>query len=382
MKFAHLGDCHLGGWRHPELKALNFQSFQKALNICIKERVDFILIAGDLFDSAYPPIETLKETFEELRKVKEARIPVFLIAGSHDYSVSGKTFLDVLEKAGFCKNVFKFQEKDGRMILEPTVYNDVAIYGYPGKKSGLEVDEIEKLKYQDAPGLFKILMLHTTIRDAVGDSPINAVNEKNLPKVDYLALAHLHIKYQKENRTYCGPTFPNNISEIEELHHGSFYIYDNGRTQRHELKIKDVASFNLEIRNSLATTEELVSFFKEINVKDKIVILRLSGILESGKISDIDFQKIEYILKEKGAYVFLKSTSKLHMPEQEFKLDLTNYEDMESQIVEKFQEKNPSKFNTLISNLMNSLSVQKNEDETRLTFEDRLLSETERILLL
>jgi len=93
MKFAHIGDCHLGGWRQPELKELNFKHFQEAIRRCIKEKVDFILVAGDLFDSPYPPIDTLKQTFEEFRKIKEANISVFLIAGSHDYSISGKTFL-------------------------------------------------------------------------------------------------------------------------------------------------------------------------------------------------------------------------------------------------------------------------------------------------
>jgi len=105
MKFAHLGDCHLGGWRQPELRDLNFQSFKEAIKRCIKYKVDFVLIGGDLFDSAYPPIETLKKTIAEFRKLKESKIPVFLIAGSHDYSVSGKAFLEVLEHAGFCKNV-------------------------------------------------------------------------------------------------------------------------------------------------------------------------------------------------------------------------------------------------------------------------------------
>mgnify|MGYP001611354301 FL=1 len=96
MKFAHMADCHLDGWRQPELNALNIQSFQQAVTICIKERVEFILIAGDLFDSAYPSIDSLKEAFKEFRRLKEANIPVFIISGSHDYSVSGKTFLDVL----------------------------------------------------------------------------------------------------------------------------------------------------------------------------------------------------------------------------------------------------------------------------------------------
>jgi DNA repair exonuclease SbcCD nuclease subunit len=117
MKFAHLGDCHLGGWRQPELKDLNFRSFQYAIDKCIKEKVDFVLVTGDLFDSAYPPIDTLKDTFREFRKLKEEKISVFLIAGSHDYSVSGKTFLDVLEKSGFCKNVVVFEEKNGFIYL-------------------------------------------------------------------------------------------------------------------------------------------------------------------------------------------------------------------------------------------------------------------------
>src|SRR3989338_9089193 len=235
MKFAHLGDCHLGGWRQPELRALNFQSFQLALSKCIKEKVNFILIAGDLFDSAYPSIETLKSTFREFRKLKEEGIPVFLIAGSHDYSASGKTFLDVLEKAGFCKNVAVFEERGENIILQPTIYKNVAIYGYPGKKSSLEIDEIPRIKLQDSPGLFKILMLHTAIRRAVPNPKINAVEDTKLPQVNYLALGHLHLYYNKNGRVYPGPIFPNNLLELEDLQKGAFCIFDNGKIEKQEI---------------------------------------------------------------------------------------------------------------------------------------------------
>lgn len=380
MKFAHLGDCHLGGWRQPELKELNFKSFQEALRICKKEKVDFILIAGDLFDSAYPPIDTLKSTFEEFKELKEENIPVFLIAGSHDYSVSGKTFLEVLEKAGFCKNVSVFKEKDGKIILEPTVFQNIALYGFPGKKSGLEVDDISRIKIQDAPGLFRILMLHTTIRDAVGDSNIKSVDERKLPKVDYLALAHLHIHYAKENRVYCGPTFPNNISEIEELKQGSFYIFNNGELEKKEIKLKEIVSIRLELNSTIGFTENLISILKQTDISDKIVVLRLFGVLEKGKISDIDFQKIESFLKQNGCYAFLKSTSKLFMPEPEIKMEVSASEELESELIRKFAEKNNSKFNSLISVLIDTLDVEKNEDETSLTFEERLMSEVRRAL--
>lgn len=380
MKFAHLGDCHLGGWRQPELKQLNLECFQEAVRRCISQKVDFMLIAGDLFDSPYPPIDTLKETFQEFKKIKEANIPVFLIAGSHDYSISGKTFLDVLEKAGFCKNVSNFEEKDGKIILSPTIHKNIAIYGYPGKKSGLEVDDIERMKIQDSPGLFKILMLHTTIKDAIGNIPIKSVDQNNLPPVDYLALAHLHINYQKGNRVYCGPTFPNNLSELEKLKQGSFYIWEDGKIKKEILKTKEVVAIHLEIKNALAVTDQTITLLKQNILKDKIVILRLSGLLETGKITDINFPKIEAYLKEQDAFIFLKSTTKLHMPEPEFKTNLTNSEDMEIQIIERFQERNPSKFNTLIPSLLRSLGIEKLEGETSSAFDDRLLSETKKTI--
>ncbi len=382
MKFAHMGDCHLGGWRQPELKELNFKSFQFALELCIREKVDFVLIAGDLFDSAYPPIDTLKDTFREFRKLVEAKIPVFLIAGSHDYSASGKTFLDVLEKAGFCRNVSLFEERNGKILLEPTIYKDVAIYGYSGKKSGLEVDDIERIRLQDAPGFFKVLMLHTAIRDAVGTLPIKAVDERMLPPVDYLALAHLHIKYQKEGRVYSGPIFPNNLAELEELEGGSFYIVDHGVIKRHELKLKPVLSLTIEITNALTVTEEILKRLEKEQLRDRILIIKLYGFLEKGKTSDIDFTRLENYAKKQGAYVFLKSTAKLQVAEQEITFDFSDTQDMEQHIIHKFVEGHPSALNPYIFPLIRSLQIEKGEDEKSLVFEERLVTETRKILSL
>jgi exonuclease SbcD len=380
MKFAHIGDCHLGGWRQPELKDLNFKSFRLALDKCKKEKVDFVLIAGDLFDSAYPPIETLKETFEEFRKLKEARIPVFLIAGSHDYSVSGKTFLDVLEKSGFCINVSRFEEREGKIILEPTIHNNVAIYGFPGKKSGLEVDDVQRIKLQDSPGLFRILMLHTTIKDAIGDIPVKSVDHTMLPKADYFALAHLHIHYHRENRVYSGPIFPNNLSELEELKHGTFCIYENGRVRREIIQLAEILPLKIKITNALEGTESILKEIRNQDVKNKIVIIRVHGILEKGKTTDIDFQKIESFLKSNGAKIMLKSTTKLLVPESDIETKIRSSENLEQELIATFSERTPSRFNALIPSLIRSLQIEKLEDETTSTFEDRLLSETNKIL--
>ncbi|MCH7593326.1 MAG: hypothetical protein IIB27_02330, partial [Chloroflexi bacterium] len=142
-------------------------------------------------------------------------------------------------------------------------------------------------------------MLHTTIKDAVDNPYVKTVDETKLPKVDYLALSHLHINYQKENRVYTGPTFPNNISELEELKQGSFYIFDNGNIRKQKIPSNEIYQLNLEIKNALTITDEIIELIKSQDVKNKIVIIRLTGTLEKGKISDINFKKIENFLKEK-----------------------------------------------------------------------------------
>jgi DNA repair exonuclease SbcCD nuclease subunit len=382
MKFLHMGDCHLGGWRQPELMALNLQSFQIAVDAAIKEKIDFVLIAGDLFDSAYPPIEIIKEAFNEFRRLREANIPVFLIAGSHDYSASGRTFLDVLEKAGFAKNVFQPEERNGFIYLHPTIYKNIALYGYPGKKSALEVEEIARIKLHDAPGLFKILMLHTALRDAVGSLPIPAVDQDKLPKADYTALAHLHINYNKNGRVYCGPLFPNNAMELEELKGGSYYVADtNGKLERREIKIKPVLVLPIQITNALTATEKISDEIKKADVKDKIVILNLHGFIETGKLSDIRLNEIEWLAKKQGSYVLLKNLSKLHTKESELRLSLTP-ESLEEVMIEKFSSENPSQFNQYIHSLISVLQLDKKEDEKSQTFESRLIEDAKKVLRL
>ena len=197
-----MSDCHLGSWRYPELQELNMKSFSKAIAFAIKEEVDMVLIAGDIFDSAYPPIEILKTSFREFKRLYDAEIPCFIIAGSHDYSVSGKTFLDVLEHAGFCKNVYNAEERDEKIVLQPSILGKYAIYGYPGMKSGLEVKGLRKTILQDSPGFFKIFMLHTALKEAIGDLPMDSISLNELPKADYYALGHLHIEFGRDNAAY------------------------------------------------------------------------------------------------------------------------------------------------------------------------------------
>jgi len=383
VKFSHISDCHLGGWKQPELQELNLQSFKKAIETCIKEKVEFILISGDLFDSAYPPIDILKETFSELKKLHDSKIPCFIIAGSHDYSVSGKTFLDVLEKAGFCVNVTNFEEKGDLILLNPIIYKNIAIYGYPGKKSSLEINDLRRIRLQESPGLFHILMLHTTIDKAKGTIPVDSIETELLPQADYYALGHMHLDFQYEKFVYPGPTFPNNFQELEDLKYGSFYIVDTEEIQslkRIDLKIKEVESIHVKVNSALTATDQIISEIKKRDIKDKIVLLRIKGNLENGTPSDIKFTQIEEIIIQKGAYFYLKNTHELKTKEVEFNIQAKDTENIEEEAIKIYLEDNPSKFNELIPSLIHSLSLDKQEDEKIAIFENRLIDETKRVL--
>lgn len=390
-RFAHISDVHLGGWKQGPMQDLNFESFKTALDICIKRKVDFILIAGDLFDTAYPPIEILKETFAQFRRLKQSQIPCFIIAGSHDYSVSGKTFLDVLEKAGFCINVTSFysedetEERNEKIFLNPHIHSNIAIYGYPGKKSGLEIPDLRRIKLNDAPGMFKIFMLHTTIDKAKGTLPIDALECNCLPKADYYALGHLHIDFQYENFVYPGPIFPNNFQELRDLKNGSFYLVDTDShqwLQKVELKIKDIEFLEFKINDSTIATEQIISKLEERNIQDKIVLLKVRGELEKGKQSDIKFNKIEEYLTNKGAYFMLKNIHDLNVKEVELEViseDISE-ENIEKETIKVYSDQNPSDFNELIPLLMNSLSIEKQEGETTESFNNRIIEDAKKIL--
>src|SRR3989338_685838 len=136
MKFAHMADLHIGGWSDPKMKEVNMETFRRAIARCIQEKVDFILFAGDVFNTAIPQIDLIKETTAILKEVKDFAIPVYVIPGSHDFSPSGKTMLEVLEKAGLIVNVVKPMNDTLQFTVD--IRTHAKITGLLGRKGGLD----------------------------------------------------------------------------------------------------------------------------------------------------------------------------------------------------------------------------------------------------
>ena len=381
MKFAHLADCHIGGWKDIELKELSIKAFENAVNICIDENVGFLLIAGDLFNTSLPSIDLIKRTAEILNKLKEADIDAYIIPGSHDFSPSGKTMIDVLENAGLMVNVMKI--KDNKLLFTHDK-TGVKITGLVGLRSSLDRYYYENLDFSNLENEdgFKIFMLHNTINELkpkdlekVEGLPMNL-----LPKgFDYYAAGHVHYikesEYDKGKLIYPGPLFPNNFKELEELKHGGFYIYDNGNLKYIPIKLKDVLC--IEINADGKTSREVEDEILEIkSYEDKVLLLRVKGVLKEGKSSDINFKTISDSFR--NSFVFLKNTTKLTSKEfLDMEIKEGEIEDVEEDIIKEFKLDYNEEF---VVNLMNALDKEKNEGERNIDFEKRLLKEIEGFL--
>ncbi len=394
MKFSHLADCHIGSWRDEKLTNLSTEAFIRALDISCQEQVDFILIAGDIFNTSLPAIEKLKTATKKLREVKEKGIPVYVIPGSHDFSPTGKTMLDVLEQAGLFVNVVKGTvTEDNKLKLSFTLDKKTGakITGLLGKKGCLErkyFEHLDTTNLEQEDG-FKIFMFHTAIAELKPKEleQMDATPLSFLPKnFAYYAGGHVHIVKHAQlegyrNIVYPGPLFPNSFSEIEKLGHGGFYLYNNGMLCYIPIILHPAISVNIPANNESAT-EVQRKVEKELeagDVHDAIVTIRVCGELNEGKASDIDFTIIRKKLEEKGAYFVMKNTTHIKSKEfEEIKIHAENTTAIEQKIMEEhaaqFQssELSQDEQEAITRTLLLMLDAEKQEGERVIDFENRI----------
>jgi DNA repair exonuclease SbcCD nuclease subunit len=90
LRLLHTADVHLGA-RHTDLgetaaalRERRFAAFVAAIDLAIAEKVDLVLIAGDLFDSNAQPRRSVERVAAELRRLVDAKIRTVAIPGTHD----------------------------------------------------------------------------------------------------------------------------------------------------------------------------------------------------------------------------------------------------------------------------------------------------------
>ena len=408
MKYAHLADLHLGSWREPKMRDLSTKTFLTAIDQCIQNQVDFILFAGDIFNTSLPSLDTLKIVTKKMKELQEKDIPLYVIAGSHDFSPSGKTMIDVLENAGLLKNVCrgKIHPETKELHLQFTVdpKTKVKITGILGRKGQLDKTYYQNLHLENVEqeAGYKIFMFHTTLSEMKPKhlEKIESQPASFLPKnFNYYAGGHIHhpTKIELEGYgtlTYPGALFPNNFAEVEKYSHGGYYLITFEDHSPHQQKIEWVPvkvvehyplRYNCAHQAPEVVTFEIINHFEKIKLQDLLITLRLSGVLSKGKVSDINFNQIFAELYQKGAFFIMKNTAGLQSEEfEEIKISATNPETMEEEIIKEHLQQNKLYDSEtelfLTKDLLNILTTIKKEGETSSDFQERIIQEMEKLL--
>ena len=308
MKFIHVADTHLGrkDGKIDERTKDFYNSFKQVVDYAVKNKIEFIVHAGDFFDKARPPVETLVFAASQLERLKEAKIPIFLIPGSHDIGV-GETILTLFDEIGLIKNLSSpryYKIKDGKLFLDGELYKDVFICGVAGKRANIE--EIYRRLVIPEKGKYRIFMFHHTISDIsekFADIPTSV-----LPKgFDYYAAGHWHQffkeKYGKGMIVYPGSTEANDVSEAEAQKERFFLVVDTetNEIEKIPLKTRDYVfvKVNCDNLDAREVADKAIGEIKKVK-KDAVLVIKLRGKLKSGTKAEIDRRKIIEWGNEKG----------------------------------------------------------------------------------
>lgn len=330
-----MSDIHLGFQKHEALQKIEQEVFENAIDECISREVDFILIPGDIFHVNIPEMRVQKFTFAKFRQVYDKGIPVYVVYGSHDFSPVSNSVIDLLAEIGYITKVTKLKQAPE---TEEEIYLDfltdkntgAKITGLSGLKVGKDREWYEKINretLEQEPG-FKIFLFHGGISEMKVDSgfdgehmPLSLLPEN----FDYYAGGHMHkFNHQKFDRyqhvVYPGTLFAGYHTDLE----------DNARGQKRgivivefeekvenvefvEIKNTDYEIIEVDGKNRIAESvnKELHEKTENIDVSQKVVIIKVAGEMISGKTADVDVSTARERLIEKGALVVNVSKNQL-----------------------------------------------------------------------
>lgn len=210
-RFTHCGDLHLGAKpNHIDIRYDDFfDSFKELIEKSVDEHCEYILIAGDLFHVKQINSQTLLKTTQLLDLAINNNIKIIVIEGNHDkaYFVDEQSWLYYLKEKGYI-TLLTHKIEDGNLVLDNnSIYEDEYIriigIGYLGSTTSVYLKGLEnKIPKSEK---FTVLMLHAAINrlynEDMGDINLDILTPlKGI--VDYIALGHIHTKYEYEDFMY------------------------------------------------------------------------------------------------------------------------------------------------------------------------------------
>ncbi|NLW23329.1 MAG: DNA repair exonuclease [Tissierellia bacterium] len=231
MRFIHTGDLHLG----LQFKDVNFSrekarerrlelwdTFERIMEKAIGDKVDFLFIAGDLFEERYFTLGDIKRVRDTFAKAKDVNIVI--TAGNHD-TLNINSLYNMVDWPPHV-TIFGTEGLEKKEFTE----KNTVIYGYSWD-SGENRRDLFKDFQGIEEGKINILILHGDIFNR--ESPYLPLDRNYLAELgfDYIGLGHIHKPNIISNRmAYCGSPEPLDFGEKGE--HGIIEgLIEKGRTR-------------------------------------------------------------------------------------------------------------------------------------------------------
>lgn len=246
MKILHTSDLHIGKYIGTyDLKEDTEYVLNQVVDAAIRERVEVVLISGDVFDRPNPSEEAIKMYVSFLKELLDKNIKVIAISGNHDSGIRLSAYKDILGKGYFVEGEFN---SPMRKVSLNDEYGPVNFYMLPfftpfivksnlKLEKGLEnynlaMDEIIKRENIDTSQR-NIILAHQFVAGfkfggSEEDFSYSNGDEKNVAGVgiisldkfqnfDYVALGHIHKpqKISRETIRYSGSLLKYKTSEID-----------------------------------------------------------------------------------------------------------------------------------------------------------------------
>ncbi|GMA48319.1 metallophosphoesterase family protein [Tetragenococcus muriaticus] len=193
LRFIHCADLHfdrpfeglhLVADKAKELPRENEQVLHNIVTLAIKESVDFLLFAGDTFHQNRPSLKTQQQFFQQIERLNEERIPVYMIFGNHDFYEKERYWFD------FPANVHLFKEESVQTMTGYTNNGQsYAISGFSYLHPQISQTKVNEFPIKQAD--YHLGMYHGDMAsENFAPFQIQAMKHKNY---DYWALGHIHV---------------------------------------------------------------------------------------------------------------------------------------------------------------------------------------------
>jgi DNA repair protein SbcD/Mre11 len=199
IKFIHTSDLHLdtpfrglSAWNQQlasRLKDATFRSFGRIIDLCVSENVDFLIVAGDIFDGENRSLAAQLKFVTELKRLSDKGIPTYLVCGNHDPLDSWLESLSLpplVHRFGGTEVEILSHEKKGVAAAD--------IYGISFQRKEVGENLAKRYQRKSAPAPVSIAVLHGTA-GAPGPHHNYApfrVEDVRGNGFDYWALGHIH----------------------------------------------------------------------------------------------------------------------------------------------------------------------------------------------